>query len=135
MEITSKNIAEIAHRMLGFCNDRNIRKTEDILHHSEITYRMPDYDKQFIEFTRRPSNNSTIAHVFSYIWKGEGIILEARLNFSLDYTAMILKSRDFIPGYLTFAVDNNSTPIRNKNITNASYDIFIKELKELKICN
>jgi len=82
-------------------------------------------------FDNRPSDLGTMAYTVSYIREGAGIPLELKINPSLDYARVIVKSQDCIFGYDLFSVDIFENIIQAKLLKSNDLSLSREELRYL----
>ena len=87
--------------------------------------------KTYIEADQRPSSLGTTALTYSYIVKGLGIPLEVRINQSLDYSKIIIKTHEQLPGYSPFVTDPFGNVVQEKDLKLSTKDQVREELERL----
>jgi len=131
MQITKKDISGMARALLDFINGENI---SDVRHLYSRFGRVPVRgvpDEEFLEIDSRPSEQGTSAFTISYCSLGNGIPIELRINPSLSYLMVIVKSGELFDGYNGFLIDTAGNTIQERTIPLTDFSIVRSALEEL----
>ena len=132
MEISSSEIRNIASMFLGILDRENITSTKRLEESLEREYTL-DQSQDIVTITLRPSNLGTSAYTISYTRSGTGIPIEIKVNPSLKYSQVILKSQEEVKGYYPFGMDIFNNIIQNKVIESSEFERVREELHKLSI--
>tara|TARA_Y100000310_G_scaffold340770_1_gene437693 strand:- start:576 stop:989 length:414 start_codon:yes stop_codon:yes gene_type:complete len=127
-EIDLESLKKNARHLLEFLDRNEIqepRDLESVLNQSLIINRKT---KEHVTTEIRPSNLGTATYDISYIQYGKGILLDVKINPSFEYTAFIVKGKFELPGYESFAKDNNGNIAQMKRIGSTSIEDIRNEL-------
>jgi len=88
-----------------------------------------------MSFDNHPSNFGTMAYTISYTKPGAGILIELKINNTLDYSQVIIKLQRLIEGYSPFSRDPFENIIQNKVLKSSDVSLSKKELIVLSKLN
>ena len=88
---------------------------------------------EFIQVERRPSINLKFCYAISYIIKGKGVPIEARINEDERYIVLFCKSVNKVKGYEPFRKDLFGNYLYSKTIKSIEITDLKSELKRLVI--
>ena len=131
MQITKKDISGMAKALLDFINGGHI---SDVRHLYPRFGRVPVRgvpDKEFIEIDSRSSEQGTSAFTISYCSLGNGIPIELRINPSLHYLRVIVKSGELFDGYNGFLIDTAGNTIQERTVPLTNFSVVQSALENL----
>jgi len=114
--ITDEEIKEIANRILSFLEKEEINSVESLEKRLGSVFDVEGQRKHRIELESRPSNLKTQAYTLSYVIPGKGIPIEIRMNPTLRYSNMIVKSINKLKEYTGVLQDPFGNIIQEKAI-------------------
>ena len=130
MKLSKKDIGAISTEFLELLDKESIFTSEDLerMIGKDINGKISG-DR--LIFDNRPSNLNTMAYTVSYVREGTGIPLELKMNPSLYYSQVILKSQEIIEGYSSFSEDDFGNIMQVKAMGSISLSLSRNELSSL----
>ncbi len=128
MKIKADDIRMFASGFLKILEEQEVKSAQDLERLIGKEFKIEQKESDFLSFTNRPSNLSTMAYTISYIRPGSGIPIELKINSSLNYSQVIIKTQELIEDYTPFSVDTFENIIQYKLLNSSDIYLSIKEL-------
>lgn len=130
MRITPADLATIAKSFLRLLEQENVTTCQDLERRLGSRHEIKG-TRDFISFTRRPSDLNTSTYTISYVREGTGVPIELKINADLDYTNIILKFTGRLQNYAPFALDIFDNLIQNRILRSSEMPLLKQELHQL----
>ena len=130
MSICKERLEAIIGNFLEIIEKEEINSTADLEKYFGEKLSIENSD-EYIEIQQTPSNFGTQAHAASYNCPGKGIPLDIKINKTIGYSVITLKSEDVIPSFLPFTTDSFGNIAQEKNFRHTDFSKIKDELKEM----
>jgi hypothetical protein len=141
MRISKDKLGEVARATLETLREQGVRDIRDLSAKIDLPQaRISVGDREFIEFSRTPSNplGSGSAETISYIMSGTpenlnaGVVLEAKMNIEEDYTSIVVKCGEGLrDSYERFGTDFFGNAVCEKKFRGYDLARVREELEKL----
>lgn len=135
MSIQLNDLKKITKKFLNVIEENRIFSLLDVEQGSEKMFPIAGNPNEYISFEFRPSSDHRIAHrkspTITYNKINGGMPIEVIINRYEDYSRIIVKTIDTIPGYSPFYVDIYGNIAQEKKIHSTNTSQVKKELENL----
>ena len=132
MKISRQELRVIARNFLMLLTEEGLDSYASLETKLNEKIAIMEGHQDFVIASLRPSNLRTSAFTISYVGPGTGVPIEFKQNLVLDYSQVILKCEELLPGYELFATDFFNNQVQNKMIHTSDFDRIKPELNALQ---
>jgi len=131
MEISLPELRKIAGNLLDLLNRESINATHDLDGQAKLVLPLGCDSRDLVSIEKRPSDFGTTTQTISYIRPGAGIPIELKINASLGYSMVIVKTAELVQCYEPFIRDSWGNVMQSKTMQTAGLPDLKKELSDL----
>jgi len=130
MKIKKEEFKKAVKRFLETLDKEKISDLRDLEKRLNSRLSITPNEKEFITIENRPSEAGTTAYTVSYVTE-TGIPVEIKVNYSLGYSKIIIKTETEMNGYVPFSMDRFGNIMQTRDLDFADFERTKKELGNL----